>query len=110
VLAVDRTGRQWSDDALFALLATWIPGLSYVVKVMLMALTGLSAARFIVLGVLSQLSAALLYLLLGEFALEVGIGWFALTILAALIVLSMVRRIALQHRASADGQRSSTDD
>lgn len=88
-----------ADDISFILAATWIPGLSYVFKVAVTAISSIPFRTYLVVGVLSQSLAAIPYLLLGRAANEIPLGTLGATIFAAVAALWVVKRLVARHRA-----------
>lgn len=98
-----------ADDAIFLFAITWVPGLSYIFKLALAALSGIPARIYFTLGVLSQLLASLPYLLLGKVAgqgdfLLLTVLIFLVTLLAWLLKHFIGRRRRAALRASLTGR------
>lgn len=93
--------KTYFDDALFLFVVTWVPGLSYVFKLALIALSGMPARVYFPVGIGSQMLAALPYLLLGKVA-EQG-DFLLLTVLVFLFTLMawLLKHIIGRRRQSA---------
>lgn len=92
LLPASRAPRRPGDDLLFILAATWVPGLSYIFKVGLTALAGMSFRTYLVAGVVSQTVAALPYLLLGRVAEDANLGAVGAAIFAVAALLWLLKR------------------
>ena len=88
------------DNALFIFTTTWIPGISYIFKPIYIVLSGVHRNLYFSLGTLSQVLAALPYLLLGEIAGGGAFFWFGIALFAVFGAAWLVKRRLCMQRLS----------
>lgn len=98
LLPKNRADKRFTDNVFFILTATWVPGLSYIFKVALTAVAGLPLRTYYVVGTLSQLLAALPFLVLGRVAEQGKLVWATLLIFGFIILAWLVRHFVIKRR------------
>ena len=98
LLPKSRRDKSFIDDVFFIVTATWVPGLSYVFKLGFVALANLPLRTYLVVSTLSQLLAALPFLLLGRAAEEGQFMWAALLIFSFVVLAWLIRHFVIKRR------------
>jgi uncharacterized membrane protein YdjX (TVP38/TMEM64 family) len=96
LLLTTRANKTFSDNFIFLALASWIPGLSYVVKLVYTALLGIPFRTYVFAGTTTQLIAALPFLILGDAAGKGHLMW-AGVLLLILVVLTLLINLFKNH-------------
>ncbi len=92
LLPPSRQASSLVDNALFIFATTWIPGISYIFKPIYIALSGVDRKLYFGLGTLSQVLAALPYLLLGKIAGDGAFFWFGVALFAVFGTAWLIKR------------------
>lgn len=103
LLPPSREHSSWSDDLLFIFTTTWIPGISYIFKPAYLLLAGIDTRVFLIFGSLSQVVAALPYLLLGQAAGSGHFFWFSLALFLLFALAWVLKRYIFSRRVSLEG-------
>lgn len=88
--------RKFLDDFLFITAATWLPGFSYILKIIVVAMVGMNLWRFLLLGTFAQLLHALPFLYMGELLDQGQLLWIGLAFVVLFVGTWVVRKMLMR--------------
>lgn len=97
-----RDNNSLSENLLFIFATAWIPGVSYIFKPVYLLLSGISTKVFFIFGSLSQLVAALPYLLLGQAAGSGHLIWFSIALFLVFALAWVLKRYFVARKLSME--------
>lgn len=94
--------RSLLDDFLLIMIATWLPGFSYIIKIAVAAMAGISLNRFLIIGVGAQFTHALPFLVIGELLDKGQLWWLSLVFIVLVLGTWIVRRSLARKQAASE--------
>ncbi|MDZ7805352.1 hypothetical protein [Thiohalophilus sp.] len=110
LLSETRAGRRVSDNVLFITITSWIPGLSYIIKLAYTALSGVPFRTYLITGTLSQIISALPFLILGKAVENGNAMWMWLALVLLILLAWLAKYLLIEHRDVAAVKRRSSGD